>query len=330
MNEVTEQISIEDKIIEMAFEHSLNIDRRGFIGGSDGAAAIGASDYKSQRQLWKEKTAPTWERPELKSAQAEKILIGILQEEPVAKMFTMWTGIKVRRDNRDIVHPDYPFIQAHVDRVGKDSEGKRFILECKNNSEYRTDEWKDGNVPPDYSIQGLHYLACCPEAQYVRFAVLLGGNHLVYDIIIERDEELISDYLTRVSDFWNNHVLPKVEPPVMLLDEPEVNAVEVTNDELLLLDEDEYYNMVKECYLLNETKKQAEKAYKEKNIVLRDIIAGHKGALCGDLVVKFGSQNRMNFLEKKFKDDNPDWATKYGEQKTIRVFEIVPAKGVKK
>ncbi|KDE46312.1 hypothetical protein DI43_15375 [Geobacillus sp. CAMR12739] len=172
------------------------------IGGSDAAAIAGLNKYKSPIQVYYEKVEGVKE-----SDPSEAAYWGTILEDIVAQEFSRRTGLKVRRRNAILCHPEYPFMIANVDRlvVGKDAG-----LECKTASEYLKEEWKDDEVPAQYLIQCQHYMAVTGyDAWWI--AVLIGGNKFIYKKI-ERDEEIIQ-YLVQIeSDFWNNHVLKKNPP----------------------------------------------------------------------------------------------------------------------
>jgi len=102
---------------------------------------------------------------------------------------------------------DAPFMIADVDRllVGKDAG-----LECKTASAFQAGQWKDGEVPPHYLIQCLHYMAVTGKKEWY-LAVLILGREFKY-VRISCEEELI-DKLIRVEEqFWNRNVLLKQFP----------------------------------------------------------------------------------------------------------------------
>ena len=67
--------------------------RKKGIGGSDVAAILGFSPYKSPYQLWLDKTG----RSERKESQNESAHFGNLLEDVVAKEFSRRSGMKVQR-----------------------------------------------------------------------------------------------------------------------------------------------------------------------------------------------------------------------------------------
>lgn len=94
----------------------LEVRKRG-IGGSDAAAAVGLSPYKSQLELWLEKTGRDAELPKPDPDDStEPVYWGTLLEPIVAAAYTKQTGNRVRKVNAVLQHPGIPFMLANLDR----------------------------------------------------------------------------------------------------------------------------------------------------------------------------------------------------------------------
>lgn len=185
-------------------EEWINARKKG-IGGSDAPVVLGISKYKTPFQLWLEKTDQAF----VDESQSEAAYFGSLLEDLVAKEFEKRTGKKVRRNNFILRHPKHDFIIANIDRkiVGEDA-----LLECKTASAYLADEWENDEIPAQYLVQVQHYMGVTGyEKAYV--AVLIGGQRFIWKEV-ERDDELIDMIFQAEIDFWNNHVLADVPPPL--------------------------------------------------------------------------------------------------------------------
>ncbi|WP_205180234.1 YqaJ viral recombinase family nuclease [Siminovitchia thermophila] len=177
------------------------------IGGSDASIVLGLNKWRTPFELWLEKTGQI--TPE--SADNDAAYFGTLLEDLVAKEFEKRTGKKVRRRNAMFQHPEHDFILANVDRM---VVGEKAVLECKTASAYRLKEWESEEIPEEYIVQIQHYLGVMgPEYKKGYFAVLVGGQKFIWKEI-ERDDELIEMIFAAEVDFWNNHVLAEVEPPL--------------------------------------------------------------------------------------------------------------------
>ncbi|OAI16464.1 alkaline phosphatase [Methylomonas lenta] len=191
-------------------EDWLEVRKRG-IGSSDAAAAVGLNPYKSQLELWLEKTGRDDNLPKIDPHDEESPTYwGNLLEPIVAAHYTRRTGNKVRRINAVLQHP-HPglfWMLANIDRevIGCDEVQ---ILECKTAGINGAKLWRDG-VPEYVQLQVQHQLAVTGK-QSADVAVLLGGQELeIYRI--ERDEGLIGRLIQLELAFWR-YVETDTPPP---------------------------------------------------------------------------------------------------------------------
>lgn len=181
-------------------EDWLAVRKRG-IGSSDAAAAVGLNPYKSQLELWLEKTGRDENLPKIDPHdETSPTYWGNLLEPIVAAHYTRRTGNKVRRINAVLQHP-HPglfWMLANIDRevIGCDEVQ---ILECKTAGINGAKLWRDG-VPEYVQLQVQHQLAVTGK-QSADVAVLLGGQDLEIHHI-ERDEGLIGRLIQLELAFW--------------------------------------------------------------------------------------------------------------------------------
>ena len=173
--------------------------RKGGIGSSDAAAAVGLNPYKSQLELWMEKTGRDGAIPKVDpNDETSPMYWGTLLEPIVAAHYTRRTGHKVRRINAVLQHPQAPWMLANIDREVIGAHEVQ-ILECKTAGINGARLWKDG-VPEYVQLQVHHQLAVTGK-QAAAVAVLLGGQELQVHRI-ERDDELIARLMELEADFW--------------------------------------------------------------------------------------------------------------------------------
>lgn len=191
-------------------EEWLNIRKKG-IGSSDAAAAVGLNPYKSQLELWMEKTGRDAELPQLDpSDDTSPAFWGTILEPIVASHYKNKTGNRVRRINAVLQHPDpeLSWMLANIDREVIGVEDVQ-ILECKTAGINGSRLWKEG-VPEYVQLQVMHQLAVTGK-QAADVAVLLGGQHLeIYRI--ERDETMIAQLIELERQFWH-YVETDTAPP---------------------------------------------------------------------------------------------------------------------
>lgn len=183
--------------------------RRTGIGGSDAAAAVGLSPYKSQLELWLEKTGRDAELPKPDhSDTTEPVYWGTLLEPIVAAAYTQQTGNRVRKVNAVLRHPSIPFMLANLDREVTGVPDVQ-ILECKTAGEFGARLWRDG-VPDYVQLQVQHQLAVTGK-RAADVAVLLCGQQLEVHRV-ERDDELIARLIPLEAQFWQ-YVESDTPPP---------------------------------------------------------------------------------------------------------------------
>ncbi len=192
------------------------------IGSSDAAAAVGLNPYKSQLELWMEKTgrlvhaaqsdgqasADTGESSGVSDDDNSPLFWGTVLEPIVAEHYAKRTGFKVRRVNAVLQHPEHAWMLANLDRevVGSDEVQ---VLECKTAGVNGAKLWKNG-IPEYVQLQVMHQLAVTGQ-QAADVAVLVGGHELRI-FRLERDEALIARLILLEAEFWR-HVTEDTPPP---------------------------------------------------------------------------------------------------------------------
>ena len=170
--------------------------RKKGIGGSDVSCLLGINKWKSEIELWLDKTNQTNEPP----VENEAMLWGTIMEPVIRQYFSKVTGKKVVELKAMLQHPEHPFMLADVDGITVDDEGNPAILEIKTASEFKRSEWDEG-VPPYYQTQIQHYL-CVTGIKKAYCAVLIGGNSFrIYEI--DADAEIQSMLIAVEKNFWN-------------------------------------------------------------------------------------------------------------------------------
>ena len=192
--------------------------RKGGIGSSDAAAAVGLSPYKSQLELWMEKTGREAALPKVDPGdETSPMYWGTLLEPIVAAHYTRRTGHKVRRINAVLQHPREPWMLANLDREVIGAPDVQ-ILECKTAGMNGARIWK-GGVPEYVQLQVMHQLAVTGK-QAADVAVLICGQELQVHRI-ERDEALIAQLTNLERQFWS-YVERDQAPPADGSDSAEV------------------------------------------------------------------------------------------------------------
>ena len=206
-------VSTEDLPREQWLEY-----RRKGIGGSDAAAILGISPFRTGRDLYYDKLnivtaddAENWVQLE----------VGTLLEPLVAKIFAHKTGYKIYRRPFMFQHPLYPWMLADLDYMVELPDGTTAILEIKTTNYNAKDNWwynGEEIVPIYYESQGRHYMAVM-NIDRVYFCCLYGNSEDEAMIRrIDRDMAYEEELIALERDFWENHVLTKTPPPYVEAD----------------------------------------------------------------------------------------------------------------
>lgn len=183
--------------------------RRSGIGSSDAAAAVGLNPYKSQLELWMEKTGRGAALHQVDpNDESSPMYWGTLLEPIVAAHYTKRTGNRVRKVNAVLQHPMHRWMRANLDREVMGSPYVA-ILECKTAGLNGARLWKEG-VPDYVHLQVMHQLAVTGK-QAADVAVLICGQDLQI-FRIQRDEEQIEQLIRLEQAFWE-YVEKDIQPP---------------------------------------------------------------------------------------------------------------------
>ncbi len=190
--------------------------RRLGIGGSDAAAVLGISPFRTARDLYYDKLNIASVVDDDGNWVAMRM--GHLLEDLVAEIFSRKTGFKVYQVKKMFQHPQYPYMLADVDYFIELPNGATAILELKTtNYNAKGNWWKDGEeiVPDYYEAQGRHYMAVM-NLDEVYFCCLYGNNE--DEVIIrrlKRDLSYESELIALEGYFWTDHVQAHVPPPYL-------------------------------------------------------------------------------------------------------------------
>lgn len=181
-------------------------NRHNYIGGSDAAAILGLSRWKTPLQVWAEKTGAIPFDPK----ESIPMKVGKALENTVRALFEERTGKQVYGQETEFFHPKFPFLGCHVDGLIHDENA---IYEGKTATAYKEKEWADEEIPAEYILQAMHSLAVTGRDRC--YLGILIGNHNFKDKVVDRDPVLISEIVKKEVTFWNTFVVPKLMPNII-------------------------------------------------------------------------------------------------------------------
>lgn len=193
------------------------------IGGSDASAVVGMNPYKTNIELFEEKTG---RRVPEDISEKPYVIYGKKAEEYIRELFRLdYPEYQVEHHEFRILQSlSHPFMQASLDGELTDQEGRRGILEIKTTNILQSmqyEKWKD-RIPDNYYIQVLHYLLVTGYEFVVLRAHLVSEwgqdkRTTVKHYFIEREEvrEDLDMLLEEEKKFWA-YVESGRKPPLIL------------------------------------------------------------------------------------------------------------------
>lgn len=309
--------------------------RKKGMGGSDVAAALGLSPWRTPVELWQDKRGEAEPQEE-----SEAMHFGAILEDIVAQEFAKRTGAQVRTYPYTICDGEDDWMRANLDRViaTEDIVTKKdnleCILECKTANAFSAPLWGESQldeiqagkvvtehrIPLYYETQVQWYLMLS-QVEICYVAVLIGGNDFrVYEV--HRNDEVIDAIKKKVETFWKENVLGGKAPDPMDIDDirhlyrREVGPmVEASAEAAIAIGE--YRNLKGQADLL---KKQMDAVATQ----IAGFIGENEGLLLdGKKAVTFKAQSRATFDSKKLKADDPELWIKYvGQTAPSRVLRV--------
>ena len=182
--------------------------RRAGLGGSDAAAILGLSPWKTALEVWLEKTG---QAPETEPTPA--MYWGSVLEDVVAAEYAKRSGHKIQRRNLLQTHPRYPYLCGFLDRVAVANGNGPGVIECKT-ARALSEEWgEEGTdaLPGQYYAQVLHYLAVTGY-RWAEVPVLFLANRAFRIYRIAREEALIDELVETEATWWQRHIIDGIQP----------------------------------------------------------------------------------------------------------------------
>lgn len=290
--------------------------RRQGIGGSDIAAILGVSKFKTALDVYLSKTT---EQPEQKG---EHLYWGHALENPIIDRFIQDTGANVIRQPEMRRHPDYEWAIANADALITNGDTIEAILEIKTSSAFKSREWgadDTDEVPIEYIAQVQWYMWIY-DVNEAYLAALIGGNQY-RQYHITRDDELIAMLAEKAQAFWQNHVIPRIPPEPQdgadaqkLYPHDNGDTAEADSDTLTAYAE------------LRELKAQ-EKELKAQIAAREDLLKIKIGSYSamqtnGNTLFTWKAQSSSRFDSKAFQAAHPDLYRQYTKQSETRVLRL--------
>jgi predicted phage-related endonuclease len=176
------------------------------IGGSDIAAIVGLSSYKTPFDVYARITTGDT------SKAGTRARLGNLAEPEILKDYCERNSFPLTAFERnvEISLPGKPHFRGELDALFRDNHG----VECKLVGFRQADRWgMDGsdNIPDEYLCQVAWY-AMLADLPHINIAAWFDGGGDYREFRYDRSPELEGSLAEKADKFWTDHVLAGVPP----------------------------------------------------------------------------------------------------------------------
>lgn len=292
------------------------LDRSTYLGGSDVAAILGISPWRTPLDVYLDKIQPRKE--ETDPGRLKVLNRGKRMEPYVIDLLAEETGLEIIRRGERYLDPDLDFIAAEIDAEAATGEN----IEIKTVSPFKAREWgeeQSDEIPLHYAAQAMHGMMVTSREVCV-FGVLIGGDDFrVYRI--ERDDVTIDAIRQKEIEFWSRIQARQAPEPSTVSD---VFRLFGTKDSGLAVEASE--SLQADVIALKSLKDDAKRLgaqidLREERIKLHMADASIL-TMNGKPVLTWKEQASKRFDQSAFKADQPELYEKFIKTVTSRVFRL--------
>ena len=301
------------------------MNRVGFIGGSDVPAILGVSPWKTPHELWLQKTGRA-AREEVTPEQQKRFDRGHRLEPVVLQMLVdrlqdEGHEVEVIATNKRYQDAASPFMSCEID-FELMLDGEHVNGDCKTVHPFAAKKWGEegtDEVPIDYAAQFMHGLGITGRRRCI-IATLIGMDDLLI-YFVERDEETIDGIRGRVIEFWNECIVADKAPDPIDFDDCKAiyaksngGSIEATaeiRDAVFTLSD--VKAKIKSLEASEEELSYRITAFMQPNAIL---------TFGGNQIASWKNQDDTRVDQKLLKEDAPEVYEKYSRTKEIRVLRL--------
>ncbi len=293
-------------------------ERQNYFGGSDVAAILQQSSFKTPLQVWLRKQGvidPVESTPIME--------FGNVFEPVMAGYFEDLTGLKTRRVNKPFVHEEHGFLRANIDRqiLNADDVPGTGVLELKTTNSHRLNAL-DGHYPIEWEYQIQHYLGLTGYRYGYLFIYERDTCEFYEPILVERNEELIAGNTQRLIQWWQRHMTGGKRP------DP------INEEDLLILYPDasdgkvvEASPLARTCYQelkeVREEKSELEEQETElKNQLKEELGDAERLVFAGQTLITWKSHTSRRLDTANLREDEPETYQQYLAESRYRRFTV--------
>lgn len=269
--------------------------RKNTIGSSEIVTVCGLNPYRTPLELWAEKTGKIEPQKE-----NEAMRLGSFMEKFIGERFARETGLTTQSANALYQHESLDWATASPDFFIVEQEEVKGVVECKNVNFRSLSQWEDNNIPDYAHMQTIWQLGVLGlQTGFVAALVGASANDF-FSPEVEFSKSLFSQMVELGSRFLD--YVKKDIPPNAGAGDKEVlnNLLEEKNKTIILPDENllliNKYNTLKDKLAdIREEAKPYEKALKETELQLMQIMDGANKGVCGHHLVELKKIRRKSY-----------------------------------
>ncbi len=303
-------------------------DRTTFIGGSDAAAILGVSPWKTPVDLYLEKLGINAPEPispaKARAFKRGKRLEPVVLEMVADKLEEMGHDVQVIETNKIYKDEEYPFLECEIDAEFI-VDGEHINSDMKTVHGFAASEWGEegtDQMPVYYAAQFMHGLSITKRNKCLVAALIGYDDVAVY--WLHRDDETIQAMRDKSVKFWLEHVQKQIPPDPKVFEDikhlfpiDRGSEIEATNE------------LVMAVSTLRSVKAQ-KKALEAEEKALKFAIASYIGedailTFDNKPIATYKTQPANTFREAEFKADYPELAKQYTTPGTNRVLRLTKA-----
>lgn len=307
------------KTTEMNHQQWLDM-RKKSVGGSEVAAALGLSRWRSPFDVWAEKAGHVTKKDEPTDA----MRFGILLEPVIRKEFARRNGLDVCECPYILAHKDYPFMTCNLDGYVKLPDGSCAVLEIKTANTFASDDWANMGAPIEYVMQVQYYLAITQMRQ--AFLVVLLGSSDYRQVMIERDDEVIAVIIEKLKEFWKM-VETNTPPPVRGMDNNLLASLYPSSRPNVIALEKEHEALLTQYEEAKKAMDEAKKLKEDAEAKLKMLMMNNEAATCGEYKLSWKTSSRVTFSSDRAKELlNMEQIKSCMVESSVRTFRVTKAK----
>ena len=292
------------KLENLSREEWLKIRKKG-IGGSDIAGVCGLSTYNSPLWVYLDKTSQLPEDDKENIAAELGLELEAFLSRKFVQRMAKNEGIHIDLKKMPYILQDdkIDYFLVNLDRFFKHPQKGWCCVELKTTTEFKRDYWKGDNVPDEYYAQVQWQLMITGwEWCYLVFLI---GNRTLDIKLIKRNEKVISNLMTKGTEFWTEFVEKNIPPaPVGLDSDSEALKILYPEEqlksglELTAKEEDEVLAMIN----IIDEQKEIEKVAKNNKIkaqqYIKSVIGNNEYMVAGNKKITYKTVRIVEHIVK--------------------------------